>query len=268
MLLNSPEPAPSAKQPSAMTQPRKGALVLDAFIDAISWEGALQTIEGWAVRRQSKYICACNVHMVISMRNNRLINKTVHGADMVLPDGMPVAWMLRRLGFSEQQKISGADLMWQYFALAEASGTRVYFYGSTPQTLELLSKRLLVAFPHLRIAGMEAPPFRELSGQEDADAVTRINASDAGVVFVGLGCPKQEMWMGKHRGRVNAVMIGVGAAFDFLAGTVKRAPLWMQRCGLEWAYRLGAEPRRLWRRYLTTNFSFLLGAVGQLLRSR
>jgi N-acetylglucosaminyldiphosphoundecaprenol N-acetyl-beta-D-mannosaminyltransferase len=247
---------------------RQGAPVLGAFIDAISWERALETIQWWAVQRQSRYICACNVHMVMTMRKSGPLNDTVRGADMVLPDGMPVAWMLRRLGFPQQSKVSGPDLMWKFFSLAEASGTRVYFYGSTRRTLELLQARLATAFPDLRVAGMEAPPFRELSPDEDADAVARINASDAGVVFVGLGCPKQELWMGSHRGRVNAVMIGVGAAFDFIAGTVKRAPLWMQRCGLEWAYRLAAEPQRLWRRYLTTNFSFLLGALGQLLRSR
>jgi N-acetylglucosaminyldiphosphoundecaprenol N-acetyl-beta-D-mannosaminyltransferase len=247
---------------------RQGAVVLGAFIDAISWERALQTIQWWAIHRQSRYVCACNVHMVMSMRKSRLIDRTVNGADMVLPDGMPVAWMLQRLGYAKQQKISGADLMWQYCALAEASGTRVFFYGSTRQTLERLQARLRAAFPDLRIAGMEAPPFRDQSRDEDADAVARINASDAGVVFIGLGCPKQELWMGDHRGKVNAVMIGVGAAFDFVAGTVKRAPEWMQRCGLEWAYRLAAEPQRLWRRYLTTNFSFVLGALGQLLRSR
>ncbi len=270
MLLGTPEGPAGAnfKQSSTASQPRRGTTVVGAFIDAISWQRALQTIEWWAVNRQSRYVCACNVHMIMSMRNDSSIRQTVSGADMVLPDGMPVAWMLRRLGFARQDKISGADMMWQYFALAKASGTRVYFYGSTQRTLELLSARLSKSFPALRIAGLEAPPFRELTAQEDADTVARINASDAGVVFVGLGCPKQELWMGAHRGRVNGVMVGVGAAFDFLAGTVRRAPLWMQRSGLEWAYRLAAEPQRLWRRYLTTNFAFMLGAIRQLLQSR
>ena len=256
------------QQHSASAKPREGARVVGAFIDAISWDRALQTIESWASRRESRYVCACNVHMVMSMRNDAAVDRTVQGADMVLPDGMPVAWMMRKLGFREQPKISGGDFMSRYFALAEASGTSLYFYGSTPQTLDLLKRRLSAAYPRLQIAGMHSPPFREQSAEEDDEDVARINASGAGVVFVGLGCPKQEMWMAAHRARVHAVMIGVGAAFNFHAGTVKRAPEWMQRAGLEWLYRLAAEPGRLWKRYLTTNFSFILGALRQLILAK
>ncbi len=139
-----------------------------------------------------------------------------------------------------------------------------FVYGSTEATLALLESRLRAAFPALRLS-MESPPFRTLSSDEDAAAVARINASGAGIVFVGLGCPKQEHWMAEHRGRVNAVMIGVGAAFDFHAGTVQRAPAWMRDNGLEWLHRLASEPGRLWRRYLVTNTLFILGAARQLL---
>jgi N-acetylglucosaminyldiphosphoundecaprenol N-acetyl-beta-D-mannosaminyltransferase len=144
----------------------------------------------------------------------------------------------------------------------------VYFFGSSPDTLEALDQRLSVAFPSLIVGGYESPPFRPLTPQEDADAVARINASGAGLVFVGLGCPKQELWMQAHRGRINAVMLGVGAAFDFHAGTVSRAPAWMRHNGLEWLHRLASEPRRLWRRYLVTNTLFVWGAARQLVFRR
>jgi N-acetylglucosaminyldiphosphoundecaprenol N-acetyl-beta-D-mannosaminyltransferase len=184
---------------------------------------------------------------------------------MATPDGAPVAWMLRRLGFAGQRRVSGPDLMWALCERCAAEKVPVYFYGSTGDTLTALKVRLLEAIPGLLIGGMESPPFRALSSEEDAGAVQRINASGAGIVFVGLGCPKQEMWMAEHRGRVNAVMIGVGAAFDFHAGTVQRAPLWMRDNGLEWLHRLASEPGRLWKRYLVTNTLFLLGAARQLL---
>jgi N-acetylglucosaminyldiphosphoundecaprenol N-acetyl-beta-D-mannosaminyltransferase len=184
---------------------------------------------------------------------------------MATPDGMPIAWMLRRLGHSGQERINGPDVMWKYCEQAAGGGESVYFYGSTETTLRLLSKKLKAAFPELRIAGTVAPPFRALSAAEDESMVDAINRSGAGVVFVGLGCPKQETWMAAHRGRIRAVMVGVGAAFDFHAGTVKRAPLWMQRTGLEWLHRICSEPRRLWRRYLVSNILFILGAACQLL---
>jgi N-acetylglucosaminyldiphosphoundecaprenol N-acetyl-beta-D-mannosaminyltransferase len=253
---------------ATVERPREGGAVLGSFVDALTWAQALDAIEGWARRRESRYVCACNVHMVMSMRQDQLVSQAVNGADMVTPDGMPMAWMLRALGFPRQQRIPGTDLMWKYCEVAAATRTPVYFYGNTKETLDLLRVRLAIAFPDLRIAGMEAPPFRELTADEDAQAVDRINRSGAGMVFVGLGCPKQEVWMSRHRGRINAVMMGVGAAFNFHAGTVRRAPGWMQSAGLEWLHRLGAEPGRLWKRYLTTNVSFMLCAIGQLLRSR
>jgi N-acetylglucosaminyldiphosphoundecaprenol N-acetyl-beta-D-mannosaminyltransferase len=175
--------------------------------------------------------------------------------------------MLRRLGFRDQRRVSGPDLMWALCERCAAEGLPIYCYGSSDQTLVLLAQRLQAAFPGLQVA-MESPPFRPLSVEEDAAAVDRINASGAGLVFVGLGCPKQERWMAEHRGRVHAVMLGVGAAFDFHAGTVARAPQWMQRTGLEWLHRLVSEPRRLWRRYLTTNSVFIWKAACQLLRRR
>lgn len=238
--------------------------VLDAQIDALSWDAALTRLLGWAHARESRYVTICNVHVVVSASRDTAYRNIINGSDMATPDGAPVAWMLRRQGFANQPRISGPDLMWALCERCATEGLPIYCYGSTEATLGLLERRLLEAFPELRIT-MESPPFRALTPEEDAAAVDRINTSGAGIVFVGLGCPKQERWMAEHRGRINAVMIGVGAAFDFHAGTVQRAPAWMRDNGLEWLHRLLSEPGRLWKRYLVTNTLFILGAARQLL---
>ena len=245
---------------------QKGARVIDAFIDALSWGETLARISGWAQARESRYVCICNVHSVMTASMDMEFKRVVNQADMATPDGMPVAWMLRRQGYLAQERINGPDLMWKYCAQAERSGEVVYFYGSTDEKLQLLSAKLRVAFPELRIGGTYSPPFGEVSEAEDAAIVASINNSGAGVVFVGLGCQKQEKWMAAHRNSIHAVMIGVGAAFDYHAGAVQRAPLWMQRNGLEWLHRLCSEPRRLWKRYLVTNILFIIGAGWQLLQ--
>lgn len=242
--------------------------VLGAHIDAISWDDAIRTVVDWAAARASRYICICNVHSVVTTTQDADYQRVVNDADMATPDGAPIAWALRRLGQPGQQRINGPDLMWRYLAEAERLGQKVYFYGSSDDTLAKLQAAMLRQFPRLLLAGLYSPPFRALSPEEDAAEVQAINDSGAGVVFVGLGCPKQEKWMAAHRGRVNAVMIGVGAAFDYHAGTISRAPLWMQHNGLEWLHRLCAEPRRLWRRYLETNSLFILGMFRQLLLKR
>ncbi len=186
---------------------------------------------------------------------------------MALPDGAPVAWMLRRQGYQSQGRISGPDLMERLLQACSQTGVRVYFYGSTQKILAKMKERFLGRFPSLDIAGMTSPPFRTLTIEEDRADVQKINASGAGIIFVGLGCPKQELWMAAHRSGIKGVMIGVGAAFDFHAGTVQRAPLWMRNWGLEWFHRLLQEPTRLGGRYLVTNTLFILFAVRDLLKS-
>lgn len=238
--------------------------VLSAHIDVLDWETALSRIAAWSSRRESRYVCVCNAHSVVTTGQDDEFGRIVAQADMATPEGAPVAWMLRMLGYDNQQRISGPDLMWNYCEQAALRGESIFLYGGRPKTLELLQQRLQQVFPGLVIAGAYSPPFRALSDEEDAADVERINASGAGTVWVSLGCPKQEYWIAAHRGRINAVMIGVGAAFNFHAGTVRRAPLWMQRRGLEWLDRLGAEPRRLWKRYLVTNTLFVVGACRQL----
>jgi N-acetylglucosaminyldiphosphoundecaprenol N-acetyl-beta-D-mannosaminyltransferase len=236
---------------------REGAKVLDVFIDALTWDAALSRIADWAKTGESRYVCNCNVHSVVTAAQDRGFQQVLNQADMATPDGMPLAWMLRRSGFPRQQRIDGPDLMWRYCAVAEKNQTGIYLFGSTEKTLERMAERLLLAFPALPISGRYAPPFYPPSEAEDAKIVALMNASGARVVFVGLGCPKQEKWMADHRGRVDAVMIGVGAAFDFHAANVVRAPRWMQHSGLEWLFRLCSEPRRLWKRYLLTNAMFV-----------
>ncbi len=240
--------------------------VLGVPIDVLGWDAALSRISTWAAARESRYVCICNSHSVVTAGQDAAFGRIIEAADMATPDGAPVARMLRILGSPAQQRINGPDLMWKYCEQAALRGESIYLYGGLPDTLALLQQRLKAAFPGLLIAGAYSPPFRLATAEEDEADVARINAAGAGTVWVSLGCPKQEQWMAAHRGRVNAVMIGVGAAFDYHAGTIKRAPQWMQNAGLEWLHRLCSEPRRLWKRYLVTNTLFIAGAAGQLLR--
>jgi N-acetylglucosaminyldiphosphoundecaprenol N-acetyl-beta-D-mannosaminyltransferase len=204
---------------------------------------------------------------VVTARRDPAFCKVLNNADMVAADGMPLVWMMHRRGFSGQPRVSGPDFMWQFCARAQDLGLGVYLYGGTPETLVLLHERLQAAYPRLRIVGAASPPFRPLSQDEQRELVAHINASDTNAVFVGLGCPKQERWMAQLRGQVQAVMFGVGAAFDYHAGTVKRAPPWMRAYGLEWLYRLASDPARLWRRYFITNSLFLLHMMSSFVRT-
>jgi N-acetylglucosaminyldiphosphoundecaprenol N-acetyl-beta-D-mannosaminyltransferase len=238
--------------------------VLHTPIDVLTWVTAIGRIQHWAALRESRYVCICNVHSVVTATQDTFFQKVLYAADMATADGAPIAWMLRHRGFLQQQRINGPDLMWRYCEEAARRGESIYLYGSSPETLNALQDRLIKTFPGLKIAGAVSPPFRPLTDEEDQAEVARINNSGAGTVWVSLGCPKQEKWMASHKGRVNAVMIGVGAAFDYHAGTITRAPLWMQKAGLEWLVRLIHEPRRLWKRYLITNTLFIWFTLHQL----
>lgn len=242
--------------------------VLKTNIDQVGWDQAITRIAEWARIRESRYVCMCNVHSVVSAMADPEVRDALNNADMATPDGAPVAWAVRRIEQIAQERISGPDLMWKVMLQAQAQGLSVFFYGSTPTTLGALRNVVERQFPGLAVVGDYSPPFRPMTASEDADVVERINGSGANIVFVGLGCPKQELWMAAHRQRVDAVMLGVGAAFDYHAGTIKRAPLIWQRHGLEWLYRLRMEPRRLLRRYMVTNSVFIVGFSWQLLRKR
>mgnify|MGYP000624353453 CR=1 FL=1 len=244
---------------------RQTVNVLNAPIDVISWNTSISKINRWAKAHESRYVCICNVHSVVTVGQNPEFGRVVVEADMATADGAPVAWLIRKYGFIEQQRINGPDLMWKYCSQATEADVSIFLYGGTPEALEILQQKLGVSFPNLKIAGAYSPPFRSLTPEEDDDIVKSINESGAGVVWVSLGCPKQEVWMAEHRGKINAVMIGVGAAFDYHAGLISRAPVWMRNSGLEWLHRLCSEPRRLWKRYLVTNTIFVASVIRQYL---
>jgi len=258
-------------QPMVVSQISKRRVtenVLDVPVDVIDWQEAVDRIFEWASERESKVVCICSVHSIVTARQNRAHAQSLMNADMVTPDGAPVAWTVKGKGHPDQQRISGPDLMLKACRRAAETGEKIFLYGGTPASLSLLQEALRSQFPGLDIAGAFSPPFRDLTDEEDAAIVQQINSSGAGIVWVGLGCPKQEAWMHAHRGRINAVMVGVGAAFDFHAGVIKRAPEWMQRSGLEWVHRMAQDPRRLAKRYFITNTIFVIGTLQDFLFSK
>lgn len=204
---------------------------------------------------RGEYICVGNVHTTVMAHDDEAYHTVQQQAAFVLPDGKPLSVYSRKHGFPEAERVTGPDLMLALFE--RENGLRHYFYGATEETLALLREKLLKKYPYLQIAGMVSPPFKQLSKEEDDAYVAEINAAQADIIWVGLGAPKQENWMYHHKGRVNGVMIGVGAGFDYHAGNIKRAPQWMQRCSLEWLYRLLQDPKRLFHRYFVTNTRYL-----------
>lgn len=236
-------------------------------VDSTSYSDAVDRILAWGRAGESRYICVATAHMVMEAYDSPEFRRVVNDADLVTPDGMPLVWMLRSLGIRGQQRVYGPDLMLAVCAAAQAHGVPVGFYGGTLEALDRLVGAMQARFPPLSIAYAYAPPFRALTPQEDQEVVDQINASGARILFVGLGCPKQERWTSTHRGQVRAIMVGVGAAFQFHAGLVRQAPAWMQQAGLEWFFRLLMEPR-LWRRYARHNPRFAALVTLQLLRLR
>jgi len=210
----------------------------------------------WAQKPESRYVCVANVHVVMEAYDSPDFREVINSADLVTPDGMPLVWTLRALGVRDQTRVYGPELTLWLLEAAAQEEIPVGFYGSSPGTIQRLVDVLKKRFPSLNIAYSFSPPYRPHTAEEDEAVVREINASGVRILLVGLGCPKQERWMAEHKGRVQAVMLGVGAAFDFIAGVKKQAPHWMQGHGLEWLYRLSQEPGRLWRRYLYTNPRF------------
>lgn len=237
-------------------------------VDATSYADATGRVLAWARAGESRYVCVATVHMVMEAYDDPSFRRVVNDGDLVTPDGMPLVWMLRALGVRGQERVYGPDLTLHVCRAAALGSVPVGFYGGHPDALDSLLRNLRTRFPQLQVAYAFSPPFRPLTQEEDARVVEEINSSGARILFVGLGCPKQERWMAAHRGRVRSVMLGVGAAFDFHAGRVRQAPRWMQSAGLEWLFRLAMEPRRLWRRYAKHNPRFAVLALAQLLGMR
>jgi N-acetylglucosaminyldiphosphoundecaprenol N-acetyl-beta-D-mannosaminyltransferase len=241
--------------------------ILGIGVDATSYEDATAQVMEWARAGESRYVCLGVVASVMEARESAAYRSALEDADLVTADGMPLVWMLRGLG-AQAGRVYGPDLTLAVLRAAQEKGVAVGFYGSSEEVIARLKANLQWRFPRLRVVHWEAPPFRELSAVEDLAAVGAINASGARILFVGLGGSKQDLWMAAHRGKIPAVMLGVGAAFDFLAGTKAQAPKWMQRSGLEWAFRLATEPQRLWRRYLRHNPRFAWLAMKQIIGAR
>ncbi len=208
-------------------------------------------------RLRGEYVCVSNVHTTVMAYNDPSYRTVQNNAVIAVPDGKPLSLICRMRGYRKAQRVAGPDLMPEILWVSEKEGYTHYFYGSTEQTLHALERNLRKRYPKLNIVGVYSPPFRKLTREEDEAVINRINAARPDFLWVGLGAPKQERWMYEHRGKINAVMLGVGAAFDFHAGTARRAPKWMQEFYLEWLYRLIQDPQRLLKRYLRSNVQFI-----------
>ncbi len=242
--------------------------VLGVHVSVTNPDDAVARIARWIAGGDRAYVCVTDVNALLHAREDEQLRAFYNNSGMTLPDGMPLVWAGRAAGFSEIERVCGPDLLPRVLADSVAPGWKHYFLGGADGVAQRLADAMETSFPGLQVAGVECPPFRTLSSEEKQEQVDRINASGADIVWVGLGAPKQERWMVEFRPLLNAaVLIGVGAAFNFHSGDVKRAPVQMQRAGLEWAYRLSQEPGRLWKRYAVGIPKFVVGVAGRPPRS-
>jgi N-acetylglucosaminyldiphosphoundecaprenol N-acetyl-beta-D-mannosaminyltransferase len=241
--------------------------ILGVRVSAINLDDAVATIESWIGRGDRRYVCVTGAHGLMESRRDDRLRHIHNEAGLVTPDGMPLVWLARLMGKKRTRRVYGPDLMRRVTAISEARGYRQFYYGGAEGVAETLQRVLTAAHPRLQVAGVLCPPFRDLDAAEDRAIIDAINAARPDIVWVGLSTPKQERWMANHLGVVEApVMIGVGAAFDFLAGVKRQAPPWMQKNGLEWLFRLCSEPRRLWRRYAYIVPGFIVLVFGEFVR--
>lgn len=231
--------------------------ILGTRINVTSMERTLSFLKDHLDELRGNYICVSNVHTTVMAYEDDNYRKIQNGGAMALPDGAPLSIYSRKHGFVDAKRVTGPDLMLELLKESKDKGYRHFFYGATQETLEAMKRVIEQDYPNAQIAGMYAPPFRPLRPEEDEAVVGLINQEKPDFIWVGLGAPKQEQWMYEHRGRLCGVSIGVGAGFDYLAGTIKRAPWLMQKLCLEWLYRLFQDPKRLWKRYVTTNIKFI-----------
>lgn len=252
---------------SLLEDPRK-AVVVGTPISLISYDEVIEAVATGAGDR-ALTVAVCNVHSVMSARRDPALSRALAEVDIATPDGVPLVWAIRMTHGSRQERVYGPDLMLKMLDASEQRGWRHYLYGATPGTLTALRGAIEELAPTAKIVGWESPPFRELTAQEEKEAVDRIRESGANIVWVGLGMPKQELWVNRVASHLPGVaLIGVGAAFDFIAGTKRQAPPWMRSAGLEWLFRLIQEPRRLWRRYLWNNPVYLVLMARQAIAQR
>jgi N-acetylglucosaminyldiphosphoundecaprenol N-acetyl-beta-D-mannosaminyltransferase len=241
----------------ALEQSVESRFIVGMRVDATSYREASDRIMSWAKNGESRMVCAASVNNVMETRESSDFLDVMNRADLVTPDGMPLVWGLKLLGVKGPTRTYGPTLTQILLDRAEVSGVPVGFYGGSPQVLDDLLEVARRRWPELKVTYAHSPPFRELTPEERQREMAEINASGARLVFVGIGSPKQDRWMDSNKNQIGAVMLGVGAAFDFIAGVKKQAPSILQRLGLEWLFRLLSEPRRLWRRYLVRNPRFL-----------
>ena len=235
-------------------------------MDAVQISEVVAQIEAWISHRQtSHFIAVTNVHVLMEARHSPTFRKVLDSADLCVPDGMPLVWLGRSRGYPLSRRVYGPDLLLDFCRETNGKGYRHFFYGGAPGVAKALAEKLKAQFPMLEVAGVHSPPFRPLTPEEDAREVEMIIHSAADVLWVGLGCPKQECWMYEHRDRLRVpVLVGVGQAFDIHAGRLRQAPVWMREHGLEWLFRLKTEPRRLWKRYLVYNSEFVFSELLEL----
>jgi N-acetylglucosaminyldiphosphoundecaprenol N-acetyl-beta-D-mannosaminyltransferase len=239
--------------------------VVGIRIDQTSYDDAVGRIVKWARNREPRYVTVNSVNNVMTAHQDPAFAVLSNGADLATPDGMPLVWTLRRLGLRGASRVCGPSLTPRLFHQAQEAGVPIGLYGGTPEVLEDLERQISARWPELEIAYSYSPPFRQLTEEEDRQVVSDIVGSGARILFVGIGCPKQEVWMARHKADLPLVQIGVGAAFDLLAGHRRQAPAALQDNGLEWLYRLACEPRRLWRRYMRQNPRFVWLVARQIM---
>jgi N-acetylglucosaminyldiphosphoundecaprenol N-acetyl-beta-D-mannosaminyltransferase len=243
--------------------------ILGIPVGALTMLQTLSTVDQWIAERQRRYVCTIDVHALMESHKACDLQEIYRRASLAVPDGMPLVWLLRRRGHPHAERLCGPDLMPALFALSERRGYRHFLYGSSPQTLGLLERALRDKFPRARVAGSFSPPFRPLTAEEKGEVNRLINRASPDIIWVGLGAPKQDRWMAEHRPDLEApVLIGVGGAFEMMAGKVRRAPVIMRKTGCEWMFRLGQEPRRLARRYLGSHSAFILRLIEEKLRGQ
>jgi N-acetylglucosaminyldiphosphoundecaprenol N-acetyl-beta-D-mannosaminyltransferase len=244
---------------------RNRARVVSLLPDVGDHAAAIEKIAGLVKAGKGGYVCFSTVHMVMESYDNPEFAAKVNGADLIITDGMPLVWMQKLQGARAAARVRANDLMMMLCEYAAANNLAVGFYGGRQEVLDAIRERAKRELPNLRVVYAFSPPFRPLTEEEDARVTAEINRAAPDLLFMGLGCPKQENWMAAHKEKLKAVMLGVGASFDFYAGNVKESPAWLGKLGLEWLFRLTQEPRRLWRRYLILNPRFMWLAGRQLL---
>lgn len=263
-IQSAPERRKRSAGPLPWREAGRSREIVGLRVDGTNYAEAVDVICGAAETKTGGSVCIATVHSAIESRDDASLRRAIASAELVTPDGMPLVWALRLLGVGGATRVYGPALTSVLCRRAETLGLSVGFYGGRPDVLQELLRRIAHRFPRLSVAFQMSPPFRELSPDEDQLVVEALRESGVAILFIGLGCPKQERWMAEHRGQLPCVMVGVGAAFDFISGAKRQAPPLLQALGLEWLFRLTQEPLRLWRRYLVGNPRFLAHFALQL----